>query len=101
MYMYMYMCMYCTSTCTCTVGHLQYKSKKSYRFCTVPSRRNETEAVITLVHVLRRVCACVPYRTYMYVFYRTVVLYYNGAHVLSNNRTPGICLFISVPHAKQ
>ena len=85
---YMYMCMYCTCKCTCTVGHLQYKSKKSYRLCTIPSRRNEMEAVITLV--LRRVCTCVPYHTY--VFYCTVVLYYyNGAYVLSNNRTPGIC----------
>ena len=66
--------------CTCTV-----QVKKSYLFRTVPSHRSEMEAVITLLYCAMRA----PYRTapIYRTTYHTVVLYYSGAHVLSNKRT--------------
>ena len=70
--------------------HIQYKSIKSYHFRTVPSRRSETKAVITLSYYA--VCVCtVPYRTYLlyHVPYCCTILY-SGACVLSNKCTPEI-----------
>ena len=75
--------------------------KLSYRFRTVPSRRSETEAVITLSYYAVCVHAyhAIPYRIHtvphlrMCIYrtaYNTVVIYYSGAHMLSNKCTPEI-----------
>ena len=76
--------MYSIMICTCTV-----QVKKSHLYHNVPSRRSETEVVITLSYyaVCVRVYCAVPYRTYIFTVPRTVLLYYTkagGAYFLIN-----------------